>query len=313
MMLRRLKIEHFRGIESAEWAINRRLVGLVGAGDSTKTTLLDAIGLVLSPSYNLQFTDADFFGFDLTKNIVIEAAVTDLPDNLIKESQLGKDRSGVMPDGALVHDPVDEAEECLVVRLTVTPELDPTWEVVRPDADDARPITASQRRQLGFFRLGERSDFHLRWARGSALSGLTDGGDGASSVILDAHREARAAVFNAQPNALHTAAATAQKSAGNFGAAVFGELRPGLEPGSATSAHALMLHDGEVPLSSFGLGTRRLTSLSIQDQAMDGGSIIAIDEVEHGLEPHRLAQTLRHLKKRTDTCRSSRQPTPPSR
>lgn len=86
---------------------------------------------------------------------------------------------------------------------------------------------------------------------------------------------------------------------GNFGAATFGELRPGLEPGSATSAHAPMLHDGEVPLLNFGLGTRRLTSLSIQDQAMAGGSIIAIDEVEHGLEPHRLAQTLRHLKKRT--------------
>jgi len=300
MMLRRLRIEHFRGIESADWKINRRLVGLVGAGDSTKTTLLDAIGLVLSPSYNPQFTDADFFGFDLTTNIVIEVAITDLPDNLVKESQLGKDRSGIMPDGALVHDPVDDAEECLVVRLTVTPELDPTWEVVRPDSDDARAITASQRRQLGFFRLGERPDFHLRWARGSALSGLTDGGDGASSVILDAHREARAAVFKAQPNALHAAAAAAQTAAGNFGAARFGELRPGLEPGSATSAHALMLHDGEVPLSSLGLGTRRLTSLSIQDQATEDGSIIAIDEVEHGLEPHRLAQTLRHLKKRTD-------------
>ncbi|PQM49849.1 hypothetical protein C5U48_23360 [Mycolicibacter virginiensis] len=300
MMLRRLRIEHFRGIKSTEWDINRRLVGLVGAGDSTKTTLLDAIGLVLSPNHNPQFTDADFFAFDLTKNIVIEATVTDLPENLVKESQLGKDRSGIMPDGSLVHDPVDDAEECLVVRLTVTPELDPTWEVVRPESDDARPISASQRRQLGFFRLGERRDFHLRWARGSALSGLTDGGDGASSVILDAHREARAAVFNAQPNTLHTAAVAAQKSAGNFGAAVFGELRPGLEPSSAMSAHALMLHDGEIPLSSFGLGTRRLTSLAIQDQAMDGGSIIAIDEIEHGLEPHRLAQTLRHLKRRTD-------------
>ena len=32
---------------------------------------------------------------------------------------------------------------------------------------------------------------------------------------------------------------------------------------------------------------------------MDDGSIIAIDEVEHGLEPHRLAQVLHHLKKRT--------------
>jgi hypothetical protein len=205
MMLRRLRIEHFRGIESTEWAINGRLVGLVGACDGTKTTLLDAIGLVLNPNSNLQFTDSDFFGFDLTKNIVIEAVVSDLPDNLVKESQLGKDRSGIMPDGMLVHDPIDEAEERLVVRLTVTPELDPMWEVVRPGSDDARPISASQRRQLGFFRLGERPDFHLRWARGSALSGLTVGTDGASSVILDAHREARAAVFNAQPNALHAA------------------------------------------------------------------------------------------------------------
>ena len=300
MMLRRLRIEHFRGIKSAEWSIDRRLVGLVGAGDSTKTTLLDAIGLVLTPNYSPQFTDADFYGFDLTKNVVIEAAIAHLPDNLVKESQLGKDRSGIMPDGTLVHDPVDEAEECVVIRLTVTPELDPTWEIVRPESDDARPITGSQRRQLGFFRLGERPDFHLRWARGSALSGVTDGSDGASSVILDAHREARAAVFNAEPSPLHAAAATAQQSASYFGAATFVELRPGLEPGSATSSHALMLHDGQIPLSSFGLGTRRLTSLSIQDRAMDGGSIIAIDEVEHGLEPHRLGQTLRHLKKRTD-------------
>ena len=299
MMLRRLRIEHFRGIESANWAIHQRLISLVGAGDSTKTTLLDAIGLVLSPNYSPQFTDADFFDLDLTKNIVIEATITNLPDNLVKESQLGKDRSGILSDGTLVHDPVEEAEECLVVRLTVTPELDPTWEVVRPDCEDARSISASQRRQLGFFRLGERADFHLRWARGSALSGLTDGGDGASSVILDAHRDARTAVFNAQSGALHDAASKVQRSAGNFGAGKFDELRPGLEPGSATSAHSLMLHDGDVPLSSLGLGTRRLTSLSIQDQAMDDGSIIAIDEVEHGLEPHRLAQVLHHLKKRT--------------
>lgn len=299
-MLRRLRIEHFRGIESATWSIGRHLVGLVGPGDSTKTTLLDAIGLVLSRSNTTQFKDADFFAFDLTKNIVIEAVVTCLPDALVKESQLGKDRSGIMPDGTLVHDPVDGAEECLIVRLTVTPELDSTWEVVRPDSDKARPITASQRRQLGFFRLGEQSDFHLRWARGSALSSLTDDGDGASSVILDAHRDSRAAVFNAPRNTLHDAAATVQKAAESFGAAVFERLRPGLESSSATSAHALMLHDGDVPLLSFGLGTRRLASLSIQDKVMDGGSIIAIDEIEYGLEPHRLIQALYRLKRRTD-------------
>lgn len=301
MMIRRLRIEHFRGIETATWVIDRRLVALVGAGDSTKTTLMDAIGLVLSPSYNPQFTDADFYNFDITKDVVIEAVVTELPDNLVKESQLGKDRSGLMPDGTLVHDPVDDADECLIVRLTVTPDLEPTWEVVRPGSDDARPISASQRRQLGFFRLGERPDFHFRWARGSALSGLTDGGDGASSVIVDAHRQARAAVFEVEPNALHAAATAAQESASAFGAAAFGALRPGLEPGSATSTHALLLHDGAVPLSSLGLGTRRLTSLAIQGRAMESGSIIAIDEIEHGLEPHRLTQAIYRLRQRTDS------------
>lgn len=301
MMLRRLRIEHFRGIEAATWELDRRLVAIVGAGDSTKTTLMDAIGLVLSPSYNPQFTDADFYNFDLAKDIVIEAVVTELPNDLVKEGQLGKDRSGLMSDGALIHDPVDDAEECLVIRLTVTPDLEPTWEVVRPESDDARPISASQRRQLGFFRLGERPDFHFRWARGSALSGLTAGVGGASSVILGAHRQARAAVFEAEPNALHAAAAEARESASAFGAAAFGELRPGLEPGSSSSAHALLLHDGEVPLSSLGLGTRRLTSLAIQDRAMESGSIIAIDEIEHGLEPHRLAQAIYRLRQRTDS------------
>lgn len=300
MKLRRIRIENFRGIKNATWQIRGNLIALIGAGDSTKTTILEALGLVLSPTHTTQFTDADFFRLNLDTDIVIEVVVTDLPDHLVKESQLGKDRAGVMLDGTLVHDPIDEAEECLIVRLTVTPALDPTWEVVRPESEFKRPISASQRRQLGFFRLGERHDFHLRWARGSALVSMTDDQDGASSIILDAHREARQAIFDSEPTVLHRTAARVQASAGNIGTADFDQLRPGLEPGSVSSAHALMLHDGEIPLSRMGLGTRRLTSLSIQEQAMTHGSIIAIDEIEHGLEPHRLAQVLYHLKKRTD-------------
>jgi hypothetical protein len=56
-----------------------------------------------------------------------------------------------------------------------------------------------------------------------------------------------------------------------------------------------------VPLTRYGLGTRRLTSLSIQDGAVEGGSIVAIDEIEHGLDPHRLAHALRYLKDRASS------------
>ena len=184
MMLRRLRIEHFRGIERADWKIDRRLVALVGAGDSTKTTLLDAIGLVLSPSYNPQFTDADFYNFDLASEIVIEAVVTELPDNLVKESQLGKDRSGLMPDGKLVHDPVDDAEECLVVRLTVTPDLDPIWEVIRPQSDDARPISASQRElsSAAWLAVNTRADGRLMRSGSPADSGRVGSAPGARAA-----------------------------------------------------------------------------------------------------------------------------------
>lgn len=175
MMLRRLSIRNFRGIKSCDWSIDQRLIAMVGPGDSAKSTLLDAVGLVLSPNYSPQFTDADFFNLDMSAPLTIEAVITELPDSLVKESQLGKERSGLKSDGTLVHDPLDDAEECLVIRLTVTRELEPTWEVVRPGSDETRGITASQRRQLGFFRLGERPDFHLRWARGQRSRALLKG------------------------------------------------------------------------------------------------------------------------------------------
>ncbi|MGN6330317.1 MAG: ATP-dependent nuclease [Motilibacteraceae bacterium] len=301
MRVRRLTVQNFRGIKRCDWNVEGRLVALVGAGDSTKTTLLDALGLVLSPSYSPQFTDADFYQCNTSEPIVIEAAVTELPDHLIQESQFGKDRSGIRADGTFEHDPIDDTEECLIIRLTVNDELEPTWEVVRPGDEEGRPISASQRARLGFFRVGERVDLHLRWARTSALTGLTENRSGAASVILAAQRGAREAVFDAAPEQLMEAATAAQASARRLGSAPFGRLRPGLEPTGASSAHSLILHDEDIPLTGFGLGTRRLTSLSIQDQAVEGGSIVVVDEIEHGLEPHRLAHVLHYLSRRTSS------------
>ncbi|MDK3258174.1 ATP-dependent nuclease [Blastococcus capsensis] len=301
MRVRRLAVQNFRGIKRCDWNVEPRLVALVGAGDATKTTLLDALGLVLSPSYSPQFTDADFYRCNTSEPIVIEAAVTELPDHLIQESQFGKDRSGIRADGTFEHDPIDDTEECLIIRLTVNDELEPTWEVVRPGDEEGRPISASQRARLGFFRVGERVDLHLRWARTSALTGLTENRSGAASIILAAQRGAREAVFDAAPEQLMEAATLAQTSARRLGSAPFGRLRPGLEPTGASSAHSLILHDEDIPLTGFGLGTRRLTSLSIQDQAVEGGSIVVVDEIEHGLEPHRLAHVLHYLSQRTSS------------
>lgn len=295
MRVRRVIVEQFRGIQACTWNIPSRLVCIVGSGGSTKTTLLDAMGLALSTSYRPQFTDADFWQGDTSKPIRIEVAVTDLPVSLVHENAFGLERCGLRESGEIEHDPVPGTEPCLLVTLKVCEDLEPSWAVARPGEPDGKPISAAQRAKLGFFRLGDNVDAHLRWGRASALSAMTEGRTEASAIVLEAHRQARKTSFASPLSELQSAADTVTRKSRELGAARYDRLQPALDSVAANTS-ALVLHDGAIPLTSEGLGTRRLTALAIQREAVEGGSIIAIDEVEHGLEPHRLHHLLERLK-----------------
>lgn len=298
MKVRSLQISHFRGIEQFGWKLSAPFICLVGAGDSTKTTILDALGLVLSSRYNVSFVDADFHDCDTSRPIVIEAALCDLPDRLVEERSHGKNRSGIRTDGSFEHDPIDDDDvaECLIIRLLVDETLEPVWEVVRPGEETGSRITASERSQLGFFRMGESADNHLRWSRGSALTSLTASRTDASYAVVEAQRRAREAVAGLADTPLHVAAGIAQAEAKRLGSHAFADLRPGLDPNLTASTAALVLHEGRVPLTRYGLGSRRLTGLAIQENATTDRSIVAIDEIEQGLEPHRLLHLVRYLR-----------------
>ena len=57
MRLFRVEICRFRGIKELSWDVGGRFVCLIGSGDSTKTTILDAIELGLSPRWNVSLED----------------------------------------------------------------------------------------------------------------------------------------------------------------------------------------------------------------------------------------------------------------
>ncbi|KQQ52898.1 ATP-dependent endonuclease [Plantibacter sp. Leaf314] len=303
MRMRTLRIQNFRGIRQANLDLSAPFIALVGPGDSTKTTILDALGFVLTPRYNLVFTDADFYNAVTTEPMVIEAVIVDLPDTLVDERAHGKNRSGIRSDNTLTHDPLDEdsVEECLIVRLTVAADLEPVWEVVRPGEEVGERMTASERGQLGHFRIGENSGQNLRWGRGSALTTLTQSKSGAAHALVEAQRQARDAVRALTGTALHDAATLAQNQSLLLGAAKFSDLRPGLDPAFGAGSSSLMLHEGDIPLSQYGLGSRRLLSLTIQENALSTRSMVSIDEVESGLDPHRLSNLLRHLCEQTES------------
>ena len=59
---------------------------------------------------------------------------------------------------------------------------------------------------------------------------------------------------------------------------------------------AWLLHDGEMPLRQLGLGSKRMLTTGLQTQTLRAQHVTLFDEVELGLEPHRIARLIEHLK-----------------
>jgi putative ATP-dependent endonuclease of OLD family len=116
-----LKISNFRGIQKLEQVFGiTDFICLIGRGDSGKTTILEAISAVLSPSWNLTFYDTDFFNGDIEVPIEIEVSMYDLPKDLIQENKYGLFIRGLDKSTDIIFDDVlDDHETILTLKLIV--------------------------------------------------------------------------------------------------------------------------------------------------------------------------------------------------
>lgn len=293
-IIRHIKVENFRGIQSLDWHVNGRIICLVGPGDSCKTTILDAIEYALFPRWNTAFADTDFFQGNTGSPIVIELTIGELPDELVAEDKYGLYLRGYDPASGIRDDPDDACEEVLTLRLQVDQSLNPHWTLVKASNPEPKVVSYRDRENLGAARLGDDVERHLTWGRGSALTRLTEK-DSATGAVAIAHRAARAAITSTPLIELQQVAARVQQTASEFGVNVVA-LRPGLDlEGTTFGQAAISLHEGNVPLRAAGLGTRRLVTLAIQQTGLGAKSIVLVDEIEHGLEPHRIRQVLKKI------------------
>lgn len=300
MRVRHVRVRNFRGIKQLDWSSDSRFVVLVGLGDSGKTAFLDAIALALSPRWNPSITDASFYLGDTSNSIRIEVTVSECPPALTREDRFGHWIRGISPTGALHDEPEQPADdEALTIRLEIDSALEPSWHVIRDREDDGVPISASSRALLGAFRLGDAAASHLRWTPESALTRLADAGE-VNTILVEAHRAARRAVFGTSSPGLTAGAEAAGKAVQDIGGARLADPRPGLDPASGARSGSLLLHDGDIPATSLGTGSQRLAGVAFQLAANASESIVLIDEIEIGLEPHRLLHLIRHLRGRAE-------------
>lgn len=300
MQIRQLKIKNFRGIASLCWAPTHAFCCLIGAGDSGKSTVLDAIEATLSSRW-FSFSESDFLACDTANTIQIEVTVGELSKSLKSDERFGLYVRGWTTAGELRDEPEDGDEPVLTVRLSVDATVEPVWDLVCDRIDSPRIISNRDRALFGLVRLAGEDARHLAWGQGSVLSRLTGDSSEAAACLADAYRAARDSAQLETIEALATAAETAERHAKNLGAYVDGSYNPGLELGrSGLSSGSIALHDDGVPLRLAGLGTRRLATLGIQKSAIAEGAVVLIDEIEHGLEPHRIIGAVSQLKSDLD-------------
>jgi hypothetical protein len=297
MQIRHLRIERFRGIKLLDWQPSGEMICLVGPGDSTKTTIIEAIELTLSPRWDYAFDDSDFFDGSVDSPILVTATVGQLPDVVLADNRFGLDVRGWDQTDGLRDEPGENDEIVLSIRLKVDSSHEPGWAVINDRNPEGRSISSRDRQLLGVLRLSPFVDRHLTWNAGTVLSRLTGDVGSLRVVLAEAGRAARSAVTREAVPLLTAAAVRAQELAKLHGVAPRRDYRPGLDIQRVTIGQGGMtLHDGEIPLRRAGLGTRRLLTFALQREVAKAGGITLVDEVEHGLEPHRIRSLVRTLR-----------------
>lgn len=300
MRIALIEIENFRGIKALRWAPSAGMNCLIGPGDSTKTTILDAIELCLNPRSYIFADDCDFYDLNVKTPVRITVTLAGLPPEFKAEDRYGLHLRGWNLREAKIEDePSDGLEEALSITVVIDQSLEARWSIfnARIAADEKDPPTVRYKdaKLFSTTRLGPYADRHLGWGRSSILTRIGEKGDGFSLQLAEASRAAREAFRASEQAVFKKAVERAEELSKKFAVPVRGKYTAELDvQGVNITSGGIALHDGNLPLRRLGTGSSRLIVSALQHDA-GPPNIALIDEIEHGLEPHRLARLLKYL------------------
>lgn len=304
MKLISLEIKNFRGICQTHifFPQETRIICLIGAGDSCKSTILKAIEWVLWPSWSLTSTDTDFYNCDVSSEIEIIATIAEIPQSLLKEDKFGlylrdSDKLMSMDTSAVIEGEDDEPESSdsavLTIKLTIDSSLEPKWTVIT-NRSEPKPISHRDRAMLSFGAVGYDHEKDFRWGRTSVLQKYSDSKD----TLHDAFTEAmRNAVANTSLESLDDIADTMTAVGAQYGVSFNGEIHNRILMQNGSYSTTVGVFDDKVPFSQRGLGSKRLLSIGMNVNAFDNGTLVLVDEIETGLEPYRISALINAFRK----------------
>jgi putative ATP-dependent endonuclease of OLD family len=293
-VIRKIEVTNFRCLKSFKWDPRPGINGLIGPGDSGKSTILDAIDYCLGARRNLQLADTDFYRLDVSQPINIKITLGRLNDALKGIEAYGPYLRGFnATTGEIAEEPEASLETVLSLQMLVAADLEPQWTLVSERATAqglTRNLGWQDRLKIAPTRLGAFSDYNLSWRRGSILNRLTEERPDASAALVAAAREVRAAFGEQAEDQLSEALMIVAETARQLGISTGENIKALLDSHSVSvSGGTISLHDENgVPLRELGLGSARLLIAGLQRKASASSPIALVDELEYGLEPHRI-------------------------
>lgn len=225
MRIVQVEIENFRGIRSMPpWNPSPGVNCLIGPGDSTKTTILDAIELCLYPRSYFLADDSDFFNLEFDNPIKIIVTLTDLPTEFIAADRYGLFLRGWDEKTKKVEDePRENLRYALSIALVIDKSLEGRWSVfnerIKSSGDDPPSIRYKDVGQIATTRLGRYAERHLGWGRTSILARIAESGGKFSVQLADARRAAKEAFQKSGQSAFQVTTKKAEDLAKSFSVA----------------------------------------------------------------------------------------------
>ncbi len=215
-----VEIRNFRGIRKLDWSPSPGMNCLIGPGDSTKTTILDAIDLALNPRANYLGDDTDFYNLDLTASATVTVTFVGMPADFCSDSRYGLHLRGWNDTTkTLLDEPADGALDALSVRFEIDPKaLEGRWSIFNDRLDkgsDPPSLRFKDANELATTRLGPYAERHLGWGRQSILNRFGEGGKMTEQLAV-ASRAARNAFRTSNKDIFAAPTALAEKLSKRF-------------------------------------------------------------------------------------------------
>ena len=295
-----LIIKRFRGIKTLSWHPTNGVNVILGGGDVGKTTILDALALLFSPTNSTALSDTDYYGRNEKERFEINAIMA-LPASTEISKQLKPAWPWEWNGTEAVPPSIDEEtspnnKPVYWLRARGTEDLELIYEMIQPDGT-ADGLSVALRRAIGLVRLGgdDRNDRDLRLVQGSALDRLlSDKGLRSRLVSELAKSDVKRELTEDAKKALAALDVSFKQRS------LPQQLDLAITGGQGLSVAALIGLTAEregvqLPLACWGSGTRRIAALAIAEQNQGEAPITLVDEIERGLEPYRQRSLIEKL------------------